>query len=112
MPRTNIAYTDPSKNGTTLPVPSAADVSNGNAVINDGRVLCIAKNSNVSTPRNVIVTPTATVDGLVPAARTTPLPASTSLLMGPWEVSNYSNSLQISGDNATDVSFLFIHLPG
>jgi hypothetical protein len=112
MARTNINYTDPAKTGTTLPAPSAADVSNGNTVINDGRVLCIAKNSNVSTPRNVIVTPTATVDGLVPAARTTPLPASTSLLMGPWEVANYSTALAISGDNATDVSFLFIHFPG
>ncbi len=112
MPRTAIAYTDPAKSGTTLPAPTAVDVSNGNSVINDGRVLCIAKNSNGATVRNVIVTPTNTVDGLVPAARTTPIPASTSLLLGPWEIANYSTTLQISGDNATDVTFLFVHFPG
>ena len=112
MARTQIVYTDPAKTGTTLPSPTAADVANGQYILNDGRVMVIAKNSNGATPRNVTVTPTNTVDGLVPAARTTPLPASTSLLMGPWEVSNYSTQLQISGDNATDVSFLAIHLPG
>jgi len=112
MARTPVAYTDPAKTGTALPVPSAVDVANGNVITNDGRVLVIAKNSNVSTPRNVTVTPTGTVDGLAASARTTPLPASTSLLMGPWEVANYSSQLQISGDNATDVSFLAIHFPG
>ena len=33
------------------------------------------------------------------------------MLFGPWEVANYSTSLQISGDNATDVSFLVLHIP-
>ena len=112
MPRTPIAYTDPAKTGTTLPTATAADVVNGNSVINDGRILCIAKNSSGSTIRNVIVTPTNTVDGLVPAAHTTPIPVSSSLLLGPWEIANYSTTLQISGDSATDVTFLFVHFPG
>lgn len=113
MARTSIAYTEPSKTGTLLPAATAVDVTNGNQVLNnDGRVFVIAKNANVSTPRNVIVTPTATVDGLVPAARTSPIAANTSMLFGPWEVANYSTTLQISGDNATDVSFLVLHMPG
>jgi hypothetical protein len=113
MPRTSIAYTEPSKTGTALPNASAADVTNGNQVLNnDGRVYVIAKNANVSTPRNLIVTPTATVDGLVPPARTSPIPASTSMLFGPWEVANYSTTLLVSGDNATDVSLLVLHIPG
>jgi hypothetical protein len=113
MARTPISWTEPSKSGTVLPAPTAADVSNGNVVVgNDGRVIAIVKNSNVSTPRNLIVTPTATVDGLVPAARTSPIAASTSMLFGPWEVANYSTSLQLSGDNATDVSILVLHIPG
>lgn len=111
MPRTNINYTEPSKSGTLLPAATAADVSNGNSVANDGRVYAIVKNANVSTPRNLIVTPTATVDGLVPAARTSPIAASTSMLFGPWEVANYSTTLQLSGDNATDVSILLLHMP-
>lgn len=111
MARTQIVYTDPAKTGTTLPSPTAADVSNGQYINNDGRVLVIAKNSGASS-RNVTVTPSATVDGLVPAARTTPIGVGVSLLMGPWEIANYSNLLAISGDNATDVSFLAIHFPG
>jgi hypothetical protein len=111
MARTLIAFTDPSKVGTLLPAASAADVSNGNYIVNDGKILVIAKNANVSTTRNVTVTPTATVDGLVPAARTSPIAASTSILLGPWDIGNYGTQLQISGDNATDVSLLAIHFP-
>jgi hypothetical protein len=108
MPRTQINYTEPSKTGTTLPSPTAADVSNGQYITNDGHVLVIAKNTG-ATSRNVTVTPTGTVDGQSAQARVTPIAAGVSLLMGPWEVANYSNQLQISGDNATDVSFLAIH---
>lgn len=111
MPRTNINATSPSKTGTTMPSPTAADVANGNSIINDGRLIVIATNSGAS-PRSVTVTPTATVDGLAAAARTTALPASTSVLLGPWEVSNYGTALQISGDNATDVKFQPIRFPG
>jgi hypothetical protein len=64
MARTPISWTEPSKSGTVLPAPTAADVSNGNVVF------------------------------------------------GPWEVANYSTSLQLSGDNATDVSILVLHIPG
>jgi hypothetical protein len=111
MARTPISWTEPSKSGTLLPSPTAADVSNGNVVVgNDGNVVVVAKNTGASV-RNVVVTPTATVDGLVPAARTSPIAAGTSMLFGPWEVANYSTSLQISGDNATDVSFLVLHIP-
>jgi hypothetical protein len=112
MPRTNINFTDPSKAGTALPAAVAADVANGNVINNDGRVVVIASNANVSTIRNATVTPTATVDGLAAAARTSPIPASSSILLGPWEVGNYSTLLQLNGDNATDVKFQAIHFPG
>lgn len=112
MPRTAIAFTEPSRAGTALPAAVAADVTNGNSVVNDGRILIIASNSNVSTVRNAIVTATGTVDGLVPATRTSPIPASSSILLGPWDVGNYSTTLQISGDNATDVKFQVLHFPG
>ena len=112
MPRTALTnIVAPSKAGTAFPAGTAADVANGNSVANDGRIIVIAANANVSTPRNVTVTPTGTVDGLAAAARTTPIPASSSVLLGPWEIGNYSNTLQISGDN-TDVKFQIIQMPG
>ncbi len=112
MPRTALSIIDSSKAGTTLPTGTAADVANGNSVASDGRsVIIIATNANVSTPRNVTITPTATVDGLTAAVRTIALPASTSKVLGPYETSNYSETLQISGDNA-DVKFQVIRVPG
>lgn len=112
MARTPLSIVESSKAGTTLPAGTTADVANGNSVASDGRsVIVIASNSNVSTPRTVTITPTATVDGLVPAARTVSLPASTSKVLGPYEVANYGTTLQISGDNA-DVKFQVIRIPG
>lgn len=112
MPRTALTnIISPSKTGTAFPAGVAADVANGNSIVNDGRVLVIAINSGAS-PRNVTVTPTATVDGLVAAARTSAIPATSSILLGPWDVGNYSSVLQISGDNATDVKFQIIQMPG
>jgi hypothetical protein len=87
-------------------------VANGNSIVNDGRIVVIAINGSGSTIRNVIVTPTATVDGLAAAARTSPIPISSSIILGPWDTGNYGTTLQISGDSATDVRFQVIHLPG
>lgn len=112
MARTPLTFTEPSRAGAAFPPGVTADVTNGNSAVNDGKIIVIASNSNVSTVRNVIVTATATVDGLVPATRTSPIPASSSIILGPWDVGNYSTVLQFSGDNATDVKFQVIHFPG
>lgn len=113
MPRTPLTNTiEPTRAGVAFPVGTAADVVNGNSIANDGRVIVIATNSNASVIRNVIVTATGTVDGLVPAVRTSPIPVSSSIILGPWDVGNYSTTLQLSGDNATDVKFQIVHFPG
>lgn len=113
MPRTAMTnIISPSKTGTAFPVGTAVDVANGNSITNDGRVIVIAVNTNASLVRNVTVTPTATVDGLTAAARTSPVPAVSSILLGPWDVGNYGTTLQISGDNATDLKFQIIQMPG
>lgn len=113
MPRTPMTnIISPSKAGTAFPAGTAVDVANGNSISNDGRVLVIAANTNASLTRNVTVTPTATVDGLAAAARTSPVPAVSSILLGPWDVGNYGSTLQISGDNATDLKFQIIQMPG
>jgi len=113
MARTPIAYVEPTKAGTTFPAETTADVANGNSVLgNDGRVVVLCRNSNgASTARVVTITPTATVDGLVPAARTVSIPAGASKLLGPYEVANYGTTLLISGDNA-ELKFTPIHFPG
>lgn len=109
-PLTNII--EPTRAGVAFPTGTAADATNGNSIANDGRVIVIAINSSGSNARNVTVTPTATVDGLAAAARTTNIPISSSVILGPWDVGNYSSTLQITGDNATDVKFQIIHFPG
>lgn len=106
MARTPLSITDASKGGTTLAVGTAADVSNGNSVVNDARTLVIAANAGV-TPRTVTITPAVTVDGLAVAARTIALPASTTKLLGPYDVGTYGSVLAISGDH-TDVKFQVI----
>jgi hypothetical protein len=110
MPRTVRTVLDSSKAGTTFPAGTAADVANGDTAVNDGRTLVLAVNSGVST-RTVTITPVLTVDGLAVAARTVSMPASTSKLLGPYEVGTYGDSLQISGDH-TDLKFNFFRIPG
>ncbi len=112
MPRTPLTnVVDASKAGTTLAAGVAADVANGNSLVHDGRsMIVIATNAGVST-RTVTITPTATVDGLIPAARTVSLAASAVKVLGPYDLANYSSTLQISADHA-DVKFQVIRIPG
>jgi len=111
MPRTALTAVESSKAGTVLAAGTAADVANGNSVAHDGRsVIIIATNAGAS-PRTITITPTATVDGLVPAARTVSLAASAVKVLGPYDLASYSSVLQISGDHA-DVKFQVIRVPG
>jgi hypothetical protein len=113
MPRTALTnIIEPTRAGVAFPAGTAADVVNGNSIVNDSRVIVIAINSSGSTIRNVVVTPSATVDGLAVATRTTPIPISSSVIMGPWDVGTYGTSLALTADSATDVKFQVIHFPG
>lgn len=111
MPRTALTAVESSKAGTTLAAGTAADVANGNSVAHDGKsIVIIATNAGVST-RTITITPTATVDGLVPAARTISMPASAVKVLGPYDIGSYSEVLQISADHA-DIKFQVIRVPG
>jgi hypothetical protein len=103
MARTALTITDSSKAGTVLPAGTAADVANGNSLVNDGRTLIICTNAGV-TPRTITITPTVTVDGLTVAARTVALAASAVKVLGPYDIGTYSQVLAISADHA-DVKF-------
>jgi hypothetical protein len=111
MPRTALTAVESSKAGTVLAAGAAADVANGNSYVSDGKsVIVIATNSGV-TLRTITITPTATVDGLVPAARTVTLASGVVKVLGPYDLANYSDTIQISADHA-DVKFQVIRIPG
>ena len=110
MARTPITVIESSKAGTILPAPTAADVVNGNSITVDPRTAVIATNTGAST-RNITITPTATVDGLPVGNRTIALAAGVARLLGPYDVSTYSATLQISADNA-EVTFRPIRVAG
>jgi hypothetical protein len=111
MPRTALSIVDSSKAGTVLPAAVAADVANGNSVTSDGKsYVIIATNSGV-TLRTITITPTATVDGLVPAARTVTLASGVVKVLGPYDTASYSETLQISADHA-EVKFQVVRIPG
>lgn len=111
MARTALTITDSTKAGAVLPTETAADVANGNSVANDGRTIVLAHNTNAAaTPRTATITVTGTIDGFAPAARTVSIAAGATKTLGPYEVGNYSSTLQISGDNA-ELKFLAIRIP-
>lgn len=111
MARTAITVTDSSKAGTVLPSEVAADVANGNSVVNDGRTIILAHNTNAaSTARTATITVTGAIDGFAPSPRTVSIAAGATKALGPYEVTNYSSTLQISGDHA-ELMFRAIRIP-
>lgn len=111
MARTALTVTAASKAGTVLPAATAADVANGNSFPNDGKTIVLATNTNgASTARTVTITVTGAIDGFAPAPRTISVAAGTTRILGPYETTNYSSTLQISGDHA-ELTFQVIRLP-
>lgn len=111
MARTALTPTASSKAGTVLPAGTAADVANGNSIANDGSTIILARNTNgASTARTVTITLTGAIDGFAPAPRTISVAAGTTKVLGPYEVTNYSSTLQISGDHA-ELEFQVIRVP-
>ena len=112
MARTALTVTNASKAGTVLPAEAAADVAQGNSITNDGRTIILAHNTNASsTARTATIAVTGTVDGFAPAARTVSVAAGATKVLGPYEVTNYSSTIQLNGDNA-ELKFLVIRIPG
>lgn len=112
MARTPIAVTDAGKAGNTVPTEVAADATNGNSIVNDGRTIVLAHNTNAaSTARTVTITIVGAIDGFAPAPRTVSIPAGATKVLGPYDVTSYSSTLQISGDNA-ELKFLAIRIAG
>lgn len=112
MARTAIVVNDSTKAGAILPAEPAADVANGNSVVNDGRVLLLLHNVNASsTARILTISLIGTIDGFAPAARTISVAASQYKIAGPFEIVNYGTSLALNGDNA-ELKITPLRIPG
>lgn len=101
MPRTAFTAAQASRAGTTLPAPTAGDVTNGNSIANDGRTILIVKNTNAaSTSRTITFATVRSVDGLVAPTRSETLAAGETQVFGPFPATDYGSTLAINVDNA------------
>jgi hypothetical protein len=101
MARTNIAATQASRSGTVLPTATAGDVSNGNSIQNDGRVVLLVTNTNESsTARTITFQTTVSVDGLTAPVRSESIPAGETQVFGPFPPTQYGTTLGFNVDNA------------
>ncbi|MEU3452179.1 hypothetical protein ABZ671_00850 [Micromonospora sp. NPDC006766] len=111
MARTIVPVVDARKAGVAMAAEAAADVANGNFIPNDGKTLLIARNGNSgSTARTVSIVVTGAIDGFTAAPRTVSIPAGETWVLGPYEVVNYSGTLQLNGDHA-ELKFQAVRLP-
>ncbi|WP_217235454.1 hypothetical protein [Streptomyces sp. AC555_RSS877] len=99
MPRTAIAATQASRAGTVLPAATAGDVTNGNSVTNDGRVVLVVKNTGASS-RTITFQTARTVDGLTAPVRSESIPAGETQIFGPFSPNDYGDTLGFNVDNA------------
>jgi hypothetical protein len=110
MPRTAVTVTDIIRAGVVKPAELTVDVANGNELPNDGRVYLEVRNSNASaTTRTLTVNFAYTVDGQTITAKSYPVAAGVTRLIGPWDTSNFGTTLQINGDNA-ELKFIPLRL--
>jgi hypothetical protein len=99
MPRTALAATQASRAGTVLPAATAGDVTNGNSVTNDGRVVLIVKNTGASS-RTITFQTARTVDGLTAPTRVETIPAGETQVFGPFSPNDYGDTLAFDVSNA------------
>jgi hypothetical protein len=99
MPRTALAAVQASRAGTVLPAAAAGDVTNGNQVANDGRVVLIVKNTGASS-RNITFQTARTVDGLTAPTRVEAIPAGETQVFGPFSPNDYGDVLAFDVSNA------------
>lgn len=101
MPRTTLTAVQASRAGTVLPTATAGDVTNGNQIANDGRVILIAKNTNAaSTARTVTFQTARSIDGLTHPTRQESIPAGETQVFGPFPPNDYGDTLAFDVSNA------------
>lgn len=83
-----------------LTTGTAADVTNGNATPNNGRVKLLVQVTG-TTAETLSVTRTATVDGATLAAHTYTIAASKTVLVGPFDPTVFGPTLTYQATAAT-----------
>lgn len=110
MARTLIPVNEINRQAATPPSPTAGDPTNGNYVVNNGRVFLELSNTDTVDRTATVVLP-GTVDGQAVADRTYTVPAGGSLRpLGSWPTTTYSDQLQIDV-NSNLVGITPYHLP-
>lgn len=110
MARTEIPLTEINREPDTPATPTAGDVTNGNYVVNDGRVFIEPSNSDAAEQTLTVVLP-GTVDGQDITDRAYAVPTGGSLRpIGPFPVSTYGDQLALDPGSAL-VEVVAYHLP-
>ena len=99
MPRTALTVTDITRAGIVKPAEQTVDVANGNSIPSDGKVFFELRNSGAVT-RTLTVAVNGTIDGQPVTARSYPVAAGVTRLIGPFDTTNYGTSLSVNGDHA------------
>lgn len=101
MARGAVPVTGISRSGVELPIETTGDATNNHSVVNDGKTLLLARNTNgASTDRTVTVHVTRTVDGQAVASRSYPVAAGKTKALGPFPPADYGDTLLVDVDNA------------
>ena len=101
MARTLITPTTVTRAGVAPPAETTCDVANGNYSPNDGSTYLLLHNTNASsTQRNLTMSFRGTIDGQTITPRPWAVNASSSLWIGPFDVTTYGTVLNYNGDNA------------
>lgn len=112
MPRTAVALQELTsagvQNAGAGATEPAADTTNGNFVVNDGRVFIQARASTANA-RTITFLTSGTVDGQAIGDRVVNISASTTKIIGPFPVSIYSQTLEFDASNV-DVLLVPLHV--
>lgn len=96
MPRVAVPVTTSSRAGATLPAETTGDATNNHSVANDGAVRLLVRNANgTGTARNVTFKYNRTVDGQAVADRVVSVADATTVMFGPFPVSDFSSTLLV-----------------
>lgn len=98
MARTAIVTAVSTSKGVKVATPVAADVANGNYLVNSGREQFVGKNTGAS-PYTVTLTPTGTVDGQAATPYVRTIPAGEEWEFGPFSVAAYGAAVAVDCSN-------------
>lgn len=111
MPRVAVNGADVTRAGVTLPTETTGNPTDNHAVVNDGKVVLIVRNSNgSSTARTLTIVLPGAVDGQGITPKATSIAAGATRVFGPYPVRSYGSTLQVNVDNA-ELRLYWLRIP-